>query len=847
MTVLTVNTSKNLDTITRAAADTFTVSAGAVLTIDGDTRYDVAGGAGLSLNNITIDANTGGSVVIDGSKVRLVPFTSGSGTATIGATITCGSATGKIIGIYSAVNVAPVLTGVATGWIKVKGWNSIDFPTSGTYTQGGYTFTISGADVAGWIEIVGDESATLTVPRLGSVSITGDLFAVGTTTGTATDTYQMPTNGNATYFGGCYVETSSAGVYDFYPALGSFAGANMISAGEDRGRVCWISSAGVLRLGYDGTNTIGYCPPVGRKIACGNVILQNCTVASRTVNAVPNATLGTRYDFTTTGGGAVSISKAVMAWYPSFANTYVLTLDHVAISDQLYTTDHGTPFTITRSGVGVTAAQTASVSWSATGMTKGGTATNCAWARTSAGASINFSDANDLYLTDDRTLYVSGYVDGVQGYQFSRVKGLMTRIACGPAPIWMAYCNGLTFKDTISYGQMGTSAPRGPRLFLLNTVLSNIMMDGVTLPDSNGWTTRLVEISGNGITDSELRNIGSAASPLAWAGSIPFYLTAGAYPARLKMRRVYLSGVTGYLTTSGGSTAVDIQLDNCAGGYAAPVASSFDPQMGRARGIIGTPPSAGTTYALAFGTHWCDFFTSATAGKFYIEMNEPSPQTASNVFAENGAKFTSANSGGLYMPVIGMSATLTMDYFAIGHTGFSASTLPVMQNATASNFKFNFQADVGSGWSAMSSDLTTVTALRDALAALTVDAMVGVKLRLKITTKTTNTQTIQAFTIATTSTTTTQGYQYPLEVATVTIDGLVAGSMCKASKVSDGTILFTGAESSGSVSFTTDYAGAVSIEARKASGSPYYRPWTSQITTILGSTVSATATQQLDE
>jgi hypothetical protein len=76
---------------------------------------------------------------------------------------------------------------------------------------------------------------------------------------------------------------------------------------------------------------------------------------------------------------------------------------------------------------------------------------------------------------------------------------------------------------------------------------------------------------------------------------------------------------------------------------------------------------------------------------------------------------------------------------------------------------------------------------------------------------------------------------------------MVTGSRLKASKVSDGTVLANMAESSGAAAFTTEYIGAVSIEVRKASGAPYYIPWVTQLTTISGSTVSATALQQLDE
>jgi hypothetical protein len=83
--------------------------------------------------------------------------------------------------------------------------------------------------------------------------------------------------------------------------------------------------------------------------------------------------------------------------------------------------------------------------------------------------------------------------------------------------------------------------------------------------------------------------------------------------------------------------------------------------------------------------------------------------------------------------------------------------------------------------------------------------------------------------------------------ATVAVNGLATGSRVKAYKISDGTILYNGLESGGSISFSTDYTGAVGIEARKASSAPYYIPWQTQLTPVVGATTTATALQQLDQ
>lgn len=90
------------------------------------------------------------------------------------------------------------------------------------------------------------------------------------------------------------------------------------------------------------------------------------------------------------------------------------------------------------------------------------------------------------------------------------------------------------------------------------------------------------------------------------------------------------------------------------------------------------------------------------------------------------------------------------------------------------------------------------------------------------------------------------GYQYDLDLATVSMTGLVTGSRVKATKVSDGTLLFNGAESSNTVSFQTNYVGSINLEARKASSAPYYKPFVTQVTSVADATVSAVALQQTD-
>lgn len=98
-----------------------------------------------------------------------------------------------------------------------------------------------------------------------------------------------------------------------------------------------------------------------------------------------------------------------------------------------------------------------------------------------------------------------------------------------------------------------------------------------------------------------------------------------------------------------------------------------------------------------------------------------------------------------------------------------------------------------------------------------------------------------------TASTTTAGGTVTVETApsTVTVNGLVSGSIVKVTRNDTSAVIFTGTESGGSVSFSTSYSGAVTVEARKASAAPFYRPWTTVGT--VGAGITFTATQTLDQ
>jgi hypothetical protein len=900
-------------TTARTGGDTFALN-GQTLTIDQDIRYGLSGATTFTLGSITVSPTTGGNLIIDATKVWLIPFTGGSGTMTAGTAITLSGVTCNTIGIWSAVNTAPVLTGVATGFIKVTN-ASAQPPSSGTFTQAGYTFTISGAPVRGFIEVNGDESSTITANRLGTVQFKGAWYAVGTTSGSNATTYQLPTNGSVQYYPAVYVDsdaatitgaTRSAGSVTYQVASHSFvvgdevtvtgaspAGYNVVDAiitavtntsytitladpgawvsggsavvpevytcagslvaaastptDAVRGKVFWATTAGVLRFGSDGTNAVGYVPPAGRRIRLPNIITANNTTAARATNVLPNATLATRYDFTTTGGGVVDIQKASLAWYPSFAQAYSVVMKHSGICTQLIMSEIAQPMTVCRVGVGQEAANAQfglSISLCfAGGNFEGSVFTSASLATAGryifsgtdiAGFTFNKCKVFALVIRANATTG-SATLTRAQNCNFNNQ-------TIGLGQVLLTTCTNVNYYNTVYYDAITTTGTTNPMsIWLCSANTINCVFDGLTF---GGLTnvhpyTAILTINAAGCANLKLRRIGTSPSAQLSLGATNSTgtvcaIATGAAAQDIKLQRIFTS-LTRTNLYSGDNSSTRITVDNCMGDYAdVPVNNMLNVLC---RGVGATPTYAAQT--AVYGTHWFDHFISATVGRIAILMNEPTVLTAAQVSLTGGAAFTAA--GGLYMPVIGQTATFEMPYYTLGHTQFTNSAA-IMAGGTATNYNYNFSVDLnnGVGWSTMTTANYTATTLATALNALgAINPALGVKLRLKITTTVTNTTAITSLYLITTTTAAAQANYYPLETVNIVIDAkdaatsapiqdarvyLVAGA---GGFLPEGTVILNNlTNASGVVSTSIELSGAsqpVIGRVRKMTDSPRYR------------------------
>lgn len=800
----------------RTGGDTVNTN-GFKLTIDQDSRYGFSGTTSTTWGSLTINASKGGEIHIDGSKVWMIPFTGGSGTLTLGTQITIGGITCNTIGIYTSLTVAPATTG-ASGWLKVT--NASGTPgtiSSGTYA--GFTLTANGAAIRGFIEVNGDEGATINANRLGTFRVTGEWFELGTTSGSSNQTLQCPNNGTLRYLAGVFIEaTAGQADYEFWPNAGIVT---TTGTEADRGKCVWIDNTGLVRIGNSGAATNGHTPTSGRKVVVPNIFFENNTTAARTANVIPNATIATRYDFTCTGGGVLEIDKGNFAWYLSASQAYACNVSNSGFVDAVLVSEIATPMTWSKVGVGnkpttelVAAPLTMTLCFA------GGTFTDCSFQRVATAANnstqVVMTDCDGFTFTRMQTRYaalrahtlpVSITATRVNNTTFDTLKmidGQFSLVTCTAVTITdMTYIGGVS-------GTTGTGNPCTAVLLTSNCL--NVTISGFLLPVTNNHPyTALFSIGVAGCTNTKIRNIGTRASPLnlgsASACGLIFTLVAAAAAINTRVQRVYCSNTrTGIMT--GDNSSNGLLMESVFGDYADSADVSAVLNM--------TQKGLGTTKALTaqtsiYGTHWMDYFTSTTAGRIAIVMNEPTALTTAQVTLSGGAAFTSA--GGLYMPTIGQSAIFETPHYILGHTSFQNSAL-VMAGGTATNYTYEYAIDKndGNGYSAMTSSSYTAAQLGTALNGLTgIDASLGFKLKLKITTGTTNTTAITSVYLLTNSSTTAQDYQYPLDINTVTFTGLPTG--CDAVVLTAGTSTILDQEDSlGGTSYAYTYSGAQTVD-----------------------------------
>jgi len=700
-----------------ANGEDVTINSGAILTINSDSRW---GQQAAVIGNITISTATGGECLIDGTTVWWIAFDGGTSTVpAIGDTITgaTSSATGECIGVFTGYGVAPSAGGgamPATGFIKLRS-KSGDFQDNENLQVSGVTKAVVNSSTGGkrgWLHIVGEEASTITVGRLGTLTIQGDWFELDSTcSGSRNQTIQLPV---ADQYPGVWIETGSGtDVYEFYPNAGAqMTTTNFPSTTTDnRSKVVFISSGGLLRIGSTTTPTdCAFLPSSGAKIRIPNIMISSAVTPTWTANTL-SATLATRWDLTTTSAGAIDIDKMISAgFYINAGQAYSLSIQNSAMMDQIQFSEIATPVVLNNFNIGMPATNIAAISTSIVGTTcfAGGSFTDCKFTRPTMATASNligsFTDLDSFTFSN-----VMFRCTAPKSANTPIALGL-TRVAnstfadskIGDGRILITTCQNLSFTGTQYWDRTGTTttATNPVSAFDITTGCTDITVSGFSNFDSLANVhpyTAIANISSN-CQRIKIRKIGTAASPYdcGSANATGVLVQSNGLNSNVKVQRVYATNTR----TNAFGTMINsdtIFTRECVWCDAADSQALTANNM-ICKGCRWTNSVTGQT--AVYGTHWSDIWTSTTAGRIVLQANEKTslePSASSYTVLSGTPKFTST--GNLYMGTTGDSIEYTMPYYAKGITSFAPATVtqPTFTGTNPNNHDIYYKIDKNDG------------------------------------------------------------------------------------------------------------------------------------------------------
>jgi len=820
----TITTDTFLDGGTAVTAGEIWTCNGGRLTVRTDTRWHAKAPASMTgaLGSVFISATLGGGFTLDGTKVRWMPFGSGSGTVpAIGATITQGGVSGYLLGVWASITAAPTAVGAAmpaTGFLKFRE------VTGGPFAAGaltGISASATSPDVVGWIEVVMNQATNFVVPRLGDFTTRGDWFALGTTSGASNQLVQAPTNGSATtYLPGVWIETAVADEYEFYPALAAALMATANLGTDERSKFVCMETTGAIRIGHNGTAAVGYVPPAGRKIRTPNIFGRQCLTTTRAVNAIPQATATTRPKSGTTSAGAIDVENFANDWYWDLSQSYSVRMVNSSYFDSMNLTECATAFTLQNVGNGCSAGLDYPAILMGTNAS-GGLLEDCVFHRFEAGPG-DHSTWISLCAGITMRRVKSGIVRYARstGYPFNIVQSsniIMEDCTQFNGPTWIATSTNVTVRnlDHVDRYVGATITTTGVYVVAVSAYANNVLVDGVTF-GLKGLIANCHPYLGvfNSASSSDItfRNAGSRNAFLSGgsANSPNVVFDSGGANKRVRVQRCYVKPTRSYALTTVNSDKGNT-YDHVYGDWADLQALAGLNEQARCCG--GTTNV--TAQASVYGTHFWDMFLSDTVGRITLPMNEPTVETAPYVTVVAGTpKFTSA--GQLTMQAVGDEVIFEQHYYTLGVTGLS-NTAPVINGTNVTyvsgpdwgNHDIWFQYDIGAGWSGTWLDLTAAN-----LSGVgAINPAIGVKLKYRVVCDTA--ATTNALTYIRVQTDSTLAAQtdnlYPLDVNTVTFTGLPVGCDMVVLSAGTSTVLYQ-VDSYGASSIPFTYSGAQTVD-----------------------------------
>lgn len=788
----TISADANFDDAARTAGEAFTINSGATLTIRTDTRFhkNAPAAAAGSIGAFTMTAATGGRCLIDGTQVWQIPYDGGTGNVpTLGSTVTglTSGATGELMNVSSAISAAPTAAGAAmpaTGIVKLT-TKSGTFQDNESLQVSGSTFAVVNSATGGkrgFIEVVADDGMSFTVGRAQKFEINGDWYEVDvTTSGSRGQQVQLPNygGGSNTYYAGIWIETGvGTGVYEFWPAILGTTFSTTNFGTDARAKFVQCMASGIIRIGSDGTNNIGDLPVSGCKMRIPNVLLWSCATASRASNSVPNGTLATRPDFTTTNAGQIDIDKAIGHWQVNLSQAYSVSLQYLALFDQFTIAETSTALTLTECHVG-NYSHGDTPAMVLTSNFAGGTFTNCKWGRTGT------IGAND-YGTN--ITYCNNFTFSGCHFQHRPVRANASGYA-----FFAQYCADFTLNNCVGVGNavtfstclrvtvnnfqyadnyVGTSSATGAALgaIIFTAYCADVKLDGFS------WYTSVANVHPDtcvfylsAAVGAKARNIGTYGSPLSAGSSnaMLYFCNDAGNSLNVEFKRVYFNLIATTFYNAVNSTK-NVLIENCSGNTTATkslVSAALNQQIYNTDIASIAPASTASIYGSIFYHHW----TSSSAGRLGLVPNEPTSEFAAYVTTS----FTTTATGTSGFNSSGGLALINSGDYAIFEFPRKIKGIDSFQNSaptitTSTNLTVEYQIDTGSGWNGSWKTFNATN-----LSGETVDEVAGFRFKIKVSANATNAANILTVLYClTNSNATAQAIAYPLDLATLTLTGL---------------------------------------------------------------------------
>lgn len=843
--------------------EAITVNGGA-LTIDSDVRWNQNAAV---FGSITVSSTLGGSVLFDGSKVWELPFSASSGNVPAqnalgsnGVTGGTSGATGELLRVWGS-GLEPLAAGgamPASGWVKLRSKTGTFQAGEVVTLPGGATITISSAGKRSWLHIVGAESGTFTIPRLGDVKFRGEWYELGTTNGADDQTFQFPVADACPAiwvekYAGAYNLLGEFGLEPWLAAGDRWGTATPFVAQDVRGKYFGQNlTTGVITIAQRASNACGFKPASGLKVFVPNLILSSSTSANWAANTI-NATITTRYETATTAAGTVDVIGVSSNWYFNCGNPVTAAFARSGFLEAVRVANCAKAWSMQDVGVGLRSATTAQTALTTAQCLAGGSLLRVRLSRSVQGVVWSALDMADVQGTDVQietfgaagSALRSAVITALQMLRSVRITLNSFSLLGGrvnPASVAGLTISGLAYADNL-IGETQTANGHSPVTLDANS--TGVDVSGCApFGGLSGVLPYLTWVANaSGCTGVTLRDIGTPDSPLDAAQTNAMQgAVSGVTFNGLTVRRVYMRNLRGKVVSIGNDSQ-SVTLVNVWGDGDEPQdiqATNTDVRGCRFGQWTGA-------YSAVYGCHWQDFFVDNTSGRIVITCHEPTDATAGQCITSfaSGSGFTGA--GSVSMATAGDYVEWVMPYFALGHTTL-ANVAPTVTGTNVANHALQFQADTGSGWSAWAdltgSNLSAVGAINPAT---------GIKLKVRATVTTANASNLlTSIRIDTVTDATSQQIQYPITAPyTLTLENVAIGSQVHVETTAGAAVYSVAAATSTVVLPLQAYEtgsplNSLRVKVRKGSSAPYYQPWETLATATPGG-ASIYVTQIPDE